>query len=231
MTLNVEQQRITVNVDGFANPINLECNVEDETHVSIYGDDELLNEGAEYSVSGVGSPSGVSITIIGADDPDNYLGYESFTALYNPPLDQLASLSSGGGLGRPYELALDQQNRRLQSIGDRTLRAIKMPVFIEGDVVLPTPVDGYTLVWDEDAQAFYWSPGGEKGDTGACGPDWWHCRDGAGHCRYSRQCARRERATHHHAAVVQQQQRQQQDRPVSAWGHFGHDRHDLFCVH
>ncbi len=166
MTQAVAQVRHVVDRTGFTNPLLLNVLVTDVDYLQVYADDELLSEGAEYSVSGIGSPFGVSITIIGADDPDNYLGYESFTALYNPPLDQLASLSSGGGLGRPYELALDQQNRRLQSIGDRTLRAIKMPVNVEGDIVLPTPVDGYTIVWDADTQSFYWQEQGSGGGGG-----------------------------------------------------------------
>jgi hypothetical protein len=36
MTLVPEQQRRTVEADGFVNPLNLACNVEDETHVSVY---------------------------------------------------------------------------------------------------------------------------------------------------------------------------------------------------
>lgn len=163
MTQAVAQVRHVVDRTGFTNPLLLNVLVTDVDYLQVYADDDLLNEGSEYTVTGIGSPFGVEITIIGADDPDNYLGYESFTALYDPPLDQLANLSSGGGLGRPYELALDQQNRRMQSLGDRTLRAIKMPVNVEGDIVLPTPVDGYTIIWDEDTQQWVWAPQAPQG--------------------------------------------------------------------
>lgn len=153
MTQAVAQVRHVVDRTGFTNPLTLNVVVTDVDYLEVYADDELLTQGSEYTVDGIGSPFGVEITIIGADDPDNYLGYESFTALFTPPLDQLASLSSGGGLGRPYELALDQQNRRMQSLGDRTLRALKVPVNVEGDIVVPR-VPAAAIVWNDDGDGF-----------------------------------------------------------------------------
>jgi hypothetical protein len=170
MTQTVAQVRQVVLRSGFSNPLTLGVLVADADYVEVYADEELLTIGSDYTIDDIGDPNGVNITIIGAEDIDNYIGYETFTAVYRPPLDQQADFSLGGGLARPYEVALDQQNRRLQSLGDRVLRSIKMPVFIEGDIVLPPPVDGFTIAWDEDAGAFVWVLGGLTGAPGPRGP-------------------------------------------------------------
>lgn len=156
MTLNVEQQRITVNVDGFANPINLECNVEDETHVSVYGDDELLDLGPDYSVEGAGDfgnldeIDGVNIVI----DADVLLeGFATITVEHTPPLDQDADLSTGGTLGRVYMAALDAIMRRVQALGMAVGRRIMIPVDQDIDPVLPLPEPRRALIWNDTGDA------------------------------------------------------------------------------
>jgi hypothetical protein len=157
MTQAVVQVRNIVARSGFANPLTLEVLVTDEDYLKVYADTTLLDNGPDYEITGIGDPNGVSIEIIGAEDVDNYVGTISFVAVYEPPLDQQTDLSAGGVLGRNYESGLDQQNRRLQSIGDRVLRSIKMPVTVDGDIVLDEPVDQWGLVWDDDTQRLIWA--------------------------------------------------------------------------
>jgi hypothetical protein len=170
MTQAVVQVRNIVARSGFANPLTLEVLVTDEDYLKVYADTTLLDNGPDYEITGIGDPNGVSIEIIGAEDVDNYVGVISFVAVYEPPLDQQASLSAGGVLGRSFESGLDQQNRRLQSIGDRVLRSIKMPVTVDGDIVLDEPVDQWGLVWDDDTQAFIWAPVNDAGSQAASLP-------------------------------------------------------------
>lgn len=153
MTQAVVQVRNIVARSGFANPLTLEVLVTDEDYLKVYADTTLLDNGPDYTITGIGDPNGISIEIIGAEDVDEYVGVITFTALYDPPLDQQGSLAAGGVLGRAFESALDQQNRRLQALGDRVERSLKVNVNIDGDIVLD-PVDGLVPMWDEDTQQF-----------------------------------------------------------------------------
>lgn len=157
MTQTVAEIRHTVARTGFANPLTLGVLVEDVDYLLVYADDVELQEGVDYSVLGIGDPDGVEITIIGGEDIDEWVGVETFTVLFDPPLSQGAALALGGGIGRPFEAALDQQNRQTQAIADRVDRAIKMPVFYEGDITLPAPIDSGVMQWDEDTQRFVWA--------------------------------------------------------------------------
>lgn len=171
MTQAVAQVRNIVARSGFANPLTLGVPVSTASYVKVYADDTLLVSGSDYIITGIGDPNGVDIEIIGAEDVDNYVGTEAFTALFDPPLDQQGDLSAGGVLGRSFESALDQQNRRLQAVADRVARAPKVPPQIEGEIELPwPPVDGYVLAWDDDEQNFVWAPPSPQGPPGPSSP-------------------------------------------------------------
>lgn len=170
MTQAVVAVRNIVARSGFANPLTLGVLVTDEDYLKVYADTTLLDNGTDYTITGIGDPNGVEIEIIGAEDVDNYVGVISFVALYDPPLDQQTDLSAGGVLGRSYESGLDQQNRRLQSIGDRVLRSIKMPVTVDGDMVLDEPVDQWGLVWDDVTQRLIWAAVNDAGAQAAALP-------------------------------------------------------------
>jgi len=159
MTQAVAQVRNSVARTGFANPLTLGVLVEDVDQLKVYADSVELQVGVDYSVTGIGDEDGVEIEIIGAEDVNEYVGIESFTALFDPNFDQLTDLSLGGGMGRPFETALDQQNRRLQALASRVDRALKVPVDIEGDQVV-NPVPGYALGFDEDGNLVPLAPGG-----------------------------------------------------------------------
>lgn len=159
MTQAVAQVRNTVSRSGFVNPLTLGVLVTDASYVKVYADTTLLSNGPDYSIAAasIGDPAGPVITIIGADNVNNYVGTLTFTALFDPPLDQQTDLSPGGVLGRSFESGLDNQNRRLQAVADDVTRALKLPVNVTGDIVLPPPVDGAYPTWDADTQAFIWA--------------------------------------------------------------------------
>lgn len=152
MTQAVAQVRNIVARSGFANPLTLGVLVSDADYAKVYADDAQLTNGVDYIVIGIGDVNGVEIEIIGADNADNYVGVETFTALYDPPLDQQADISAGGVLGRAFESGLDQQNRRMQALGDRVDRSLKLPISIDGDIVLPR-VASSLFGWDSNADA------------------------------------------------------------------------------
>lgn len=158
MTQAVVQVRAVVDRSGFTNPLTLGVLISDASYLKVYADDELLGNGPDYSVLGIGDVNGVEITIIGADDPGNYVGYETFTALFDPPLDQQVDLSAGGILGQQNEIGLDNLNRRLQALADRVTRALKVPVNVDGEIETNAPIDGSTLVWDEVLQKYMHQP-------------------------------------------------------------------------
>ena len=156
MTETAVLQRKTVSATGFANPLNLPANVEDETHVSVYGDDELLSLGVDYTVEGAGDTGdldeieGVNIIL----DAEVLLrDYATYTVEHTPPLDQGVDLSSGGTLGRIYMQGLDAIVRRVQTLGAAIGRRLVLPVDSDASPVLPTPEPRRALVWNEAGDA------------------------------------------------------------------------------
>lgn len=158
MTEAVVDQRRTVDVLGFANPLNLPANAESATHVKVYGDDVLLTNGVDYELDGVGDIGDLD-EIIGVDvifDVDFLIAaadlYTTFTVEHEPPADQETDLSSGGTLGRLYMAGLDAVMRRLQAFKQNLIdRALRLPPdAVDTNVVLPVPEDRRGLVWELD---------------------------------------------------------------------------------
>lgn len=151
MTQSTAQIRHVVDRSGFANPLTLGVLVEDADYLKVYADDGLLQVGTDYTVLGIGDANGVSIEIIGGEDVNEWVGVETFTALYDPVLQQGSDLSLGGTFGRAFEAALDAQSRQLQSLSDRVDRAIKLHASTtdDGDVVA---VADHVIGFDENGE-------------------------------------------------------------------------------
>lgn len=169
MTETVVDQRTTVAVSGFANPISLAANAEENGHIKVYADDELLTLGEDYSLDGVGDTGdldeidGVEVTIL---EPANWSAYDSFTVEHDPPLDQGGDLGAGGSFGQAFENALDATARRLQALGTKLDRVFRLPVSeTETSVVLPHPVENRGLVWRLGDDGYYLGNTVEDPDT------------------------------------------------------------------
>jgi microcystin-dependent protein len=169
MTETVVEQRHTVNVSGFVNPLTLDTNAETNSHVKVYADDELLTLGEDYELAGIGDTGnldeidGVEVTIL---DTAAWSAYDTFTVLHDPPLDQDGDLGSGGAFGQAYEDALDALDRRLQATGSKLDRAFRLPVSaVDVSVVLPHPVENRALVWRLGDDGYYLDNTVEDPDT------------------------------------------------------------------
>lgn len=160
MTQQAVQIRNVVSRSGFANPLTLGVLVEDTDYLRVYADDLELQVGVDYSVLGIGDANGVSIEIIGAEDANEYVGVETFTALYDPVLQQGSDLSLGGSFGRSFEAALDAQSRQLQAVADKMLR---IPPGAPTDMVVPR-LPGAVIVWNDDGDGFLALPIAVDGD-------------------------------------------------------------------
>lgn len=170
MTETVVSQRNTVSATGFANPLNLAANAEEASHVKVYGDDVLLQNGVDYTLEGVGDTgnldaiAGVNV-LIEQDTIDADL-YDTFTVEHDPPLDQGTSIASGGTLGRIYEGALDALSRRLQALGSQVARVLRLPVDADDvSVVLPLPEPRRALIWNATGTALVNSAADPDGDA------------------------------------------------------------------
>jgi microcystin-dependent protein len=155
MTETVVAQRRTVAALGFANPLNLPANAEEDTHVKVYGDDTLLTEGVDYTLDGVGDIGDLD-EIAGVDviiDDSVLLAdeFDSFTVAHEPPMDQETDLTAGGTTGRLYTEGLDAIARRLQVLWTASERSLHLPPSAV-DVVtqLPQPEHRRGLVWEYD---------------------------------------------------------------------------------
>lgn len=155
MTVVATAQRHTVSALGFANPLNLPANAEEDSHVVVYGDDVQLTQGTDYTLDGVGDTGDLDAI----EGVDVYIEnsvlvadlYDTFTVVHAPPIEQGADLSSGGTLGRVYEDALDQMGRRLQRVFDYASRSPRLPVDTQlDDIHLPHPEPRRALIWSED---------------------------------------------------------------------------------
>jgi hypothetical protein len=166
MTQAAVETRVVVARSGFANPIALGVIVTDDSYVKVYADNTLLAEGADYEITGIGDTEGIEVEIIGAEDVDNYVGTETFTVMFDPPLDQNTSLAAGGVLGRQFESGLDQLNQRMQALGDKVSRSLRLSPNMEIDGELPWPPgDGETPIYDADSDTVIW--GGPAGVAAA----------------------------------------------------------------
>jgi hypothetical protein len=141
---------------GYANPLTLDIKVTDDSYVKVYVDSELLDS-SEYTIDGIGSDDGIEITITDFDD-DFFPDAVYITAVFEPPIEQGADLSAGGAFGRAFENAIDAIVRMIISIKGGIERTVKVPYGVPGDIVLPTPVPGSTLIWDEDGTALITGP-------------------------------------------------------------------------
>lgn len=157
MTVSTEQQRRHVSAEGFANPLNLPANAEDESHVWVFADDVRLSYGTDYTLAGVGDTgdldeiAGVDATL---EDDVLLAGYASYTIEHHPPMDQEVDLSSGGTLGRIYEKGLDYLARRLQALAARIERRVVLPVDAVFDPTLPYPVPRRAIIFNEAGTGF-----------------------------------------------------------------------------
>lgn len=161
MTEAVVAQRNTVSAVGFANPLNLPANAENDVDVKVYGDDVLLTLGVDYTLAGVGDTgdldeiAGVNAII----QPATLLaGYDSYTIEHDPPDVQDFDLSAGGRLGALYEKALDAIIRIVQSVVQTAVdRSPRLPPSaIDVDLTLPHPENRRGLVWvlDQDTGVY-----------------------------------------------------------------------------
>lgn len=155
MTETVKDQRNSVAVSGFTNPLTLETNVEDADHIKVYADDQLLARGTDYTVAGAGDTGdldeidGIEITIL---DTGDWADFDYYTVEHDPPLDQ--DYSFGAGFGAAYMAALDAIARRMQAVGSFLSRSLQLPVSAVGvDVTLPHPDPGKALKWNEAGDA------------------------------------------------------------------------------
>lgn len=141
---------------GFANPLPLDIKVIDASYVKVYVD-ELEIDPDTYTVSGVGSDDGVEITIAGVG-PDWYPNAVVVTAAFEPPVNQPADLSAGGIFGIAYENVADNIVRIILSLKGGLDRTLKVPYGVEGNIVLPSPVPGASIAWDDFGTGFINGP-------------------------------------------------------------------------
>lgn len=124
MTVSVQiSRRVIAAAGGWSNPLTHTFLLENVTHLEVWADDVRLTLGVDYSVAGVSDPAGyqVNITSPGSWTP------QTFALVVNYPIDQPSDVDLGGQFGARFEAALDRIARGMQSLDDRTRRALKLP--------------------------------------------------------------------------------------------------------
>lgn len=124
MTVTEKSSRKLISGTGWTNPLTHDFELENSTHLKVYADDTLLVLGVNYTVSGVGSDSGYSVTI---STPGVWTAVSTWVLSVEPPISQADDISLGGTYGARFEDGLDALTRRVQRLRDDARRAFKAP--------------------------------------------------------------------------------------------------------
>jgi hypothetical protein len=88
------------------------------------GTEQVLVLGADYTVTGAGTPTGGSVTVLGAAPT----GQEKIAIVRDPPLTQLSDYTEGDKFpAETHERALDKLTMIAQRLRERLARALSLP--------------------------------------------------------------------------------------------------------
>lgn len=160
MTVTEKSSRKLISGTGWTNPLTHDFELENSTHLKVYADDTLLVLGVNYTVSGVGSDSGYSVTI---STPGVWTAVSTWVLSVEPPISQADDISLGGTYGARFEDGLDALTRRVQRLRDDARRAFKAPrTTVVGDApTMDVLAEGEFWVADADGNMVR---GGDAGD-------------------------------------------------------------------
>lgn len=159
MTIAADNTKNIANGNDVATVFNFTFKINFSTDLVVVRTDAsnveyVLTEGVDYSVTGVGSDTGGSITypLSGSPLPTG----EKLTMYRVPAIKQLTDLiNQGGYYPQTVENALDLLTMIAQMLNEALGRAIKLDVSDESgaDITLPTPVASTVIGWNSLADA------------------------------------------------------------------------------
>lgn len=151
MTVPVQKPRRVISGSGWANPLTHTFPLEQAAYLSVWADDIELTLGLDYTVSGVGNPAGFAVTI---SHPEDWAPV-AWVLDVEYPIDQPSDVDQGGQFGKRFEDALDRLALGLQTLDDRTARAIKVARTTDPaiDVTASTPEPDSLIGWNADGTA------------------------------------------------------------------------------
>lgn len=156
MTVSNTQARELYTCNGVTTVRTVPFRILDETHLRIVkytiatGATEDLVLNTDYTVSDVGAAN-ATFTTIGASSP--YTSAVKLIAIRNVPLSQQEDYVDNDSFpAESHEEALDKVTMALQQHADILSRAAVFGEFAATNLscILPTPAEGYGLVWDDD---------------------------------------------------------------------------------
>jgi len=163
MTVTEKSSRKLISGTGWTNPLTHNFELENSTHLKVYADDTLLTLGVNYTVSGVGSDSGYSVTI---NTPGVWTP-TTWVLSVEPPISQAEDVSLGGVFGARFEEGIDALTRRVQRLWDGVSRSWKTPLTESASPGTLTLLDeGHFWIADADGNMV---DGGDGGDIAAAG--------------------------------------------------------------
>lgn len=132
--------------------------IDDKSQLAVYettdlGVKTLLTVDTDYTVSGIGNDAGGIITRVAGNLPTDYIWY--IRSDYKNT--QLTAFRSQGAF-KPdvHESAMDKLTFLIQQLQDAVDRSMRLAADVDYSgvsVVLPEPIAGYTLAWNETATA------------------------------------------------------------------------------
>ena len=145
MTIPAMKSRRVISGSGWSNPLTHDFPLESLSYLSVWADGFELALGVDYTVSGVGDPAGYAVTI---SNPGDWSPV-AWVLTVEYPIDQPSDVDQGGQFGKRFEEALDRLALGLQTLDDRTARALKVSnttdpdLSIEVDAAEPDSVLGW----------------------------------------------------------------------------------------
>lgn len=145
MTLPVKNSRRVIDGTGWANPLTHDFPLESASYLSVFADDVQLVLGVDYTIAGLNNPAGYSVTISSPVDWNPV----AWVLSVEYPIAQPSDVDQGGQFGLRFEAALDRMALGMQTMDDRTKRALKVSnttdpsVSVEVDAPQPDSVLGW----------------------------------------------------------------------------------------
>lgn len=151
MTVSTTTNKKQYTANGTQDTFAYDFLVLDKTHLKVYVDSVLRSEGssADYTVTGIGNPSGGNVVFNAGKLPANGA---IVTLLRDVPMTQTADYVPNDKFSaETHEGALDKLTMLVQQVKEVQSRAVRLAInSLYSSLSLPDPVADYVLAWKTD---------------------------------------------------------------------------------
>lgn len=150
MTISTTENRYQYNGDGTTVAFSFPRYFESSSHLAVYVDDDLMVLGTNYTVTGAGSGSGGTVTMVTAPAS----GVKVTIIRQEPFTQTVTSATLEQYKPETFEAALDRRARAEQRLSDEVSRVLRFaPYGTQSGIYMPDPEAGKAIRWNSGATA------------------------------------------------------------------------------